>query len=166
MVIAGIALITVSSLFFIASSNDDFKLVKSLEIYYSLFRELNLFYVDETNPEKLVENSIKGMLKELDPYTTYIPESGRWWDDRSKMYGIVEHTNDVQEWVSEYSEPIRGIQSVAHVDGLFIAVDPGRIEKHFNENYGKFHFYDLTFCLDNYLEDVLIGVTPISTSSR
>ncbi len=76
-VVAGIALITVSSLFFIASSNDDFKLVKSLEIYYSLFRELNLFYVDETNPEKLVENSIKGMLKELDPYTTYIPESDR-----------------------------------------------------------------------------------------
>ena len=77
MVFAGIALITVSSLFFIASSNDDFKLVKSLEIYYSLFRELNLFYVDETNPEKLVENSIEGMLKELDPYTTYIPESDR-----------------------------------------------------------------------------------------
>lgn len=76
-IIAGIALISVSSLFFIASSNDDFKLVKSLEIYYSLFRELNLFYVDETNPEKLVENSIKGMLKELDPYTTYIPESDR-----------------------------------------------------------------------------------------
>jgi carboxyl-terminal processing protease len=74
-VIAGIALITLSSLFFIASSNDDFKLVKSLEIYYSLFRELNLFYVDETNPEKLVENSINGMLKELDPYTTYIPET-------------------------------------------------------------------------------------------
>ena len=76
-VIAGIAIITVSSLFLISFSNDDFKLVKSLEIYYSLFRELNLFYVDETNPEKLVENSIKGMLKELDPYTTYIPESDR-----------------------------------------------------------------------------------------
>lgn len=74
-VITGIALITLSSLFLIAASNDDFKLVKSLEIYYSLFRELNLFYVDETNPEKLVENSIEGMLKELDPYTTYIPES-------------------------------------------------------------------------------------------
>lgn len=73
-IFAIISLIIVSS-FFIASSNDDFKLVKSLEIYYSLFRELNLFYVDETNPEKLVENSIKGMLEGLDPYTTYIPES-------------------------------------------------------------------------------------------
>lgn len=67
----------VVSVLFISSSNDDFKLVKSLEIYYSLFRELNLFYVDETNPEELVENSINGMLKELDPYTTFIPESDR-----------------------------------------------------------------------------------------
>ena len=58
-----------------SSSNDDFKLVKNLEIYYSLFRELNLFYVDDTDPEKLVESSINGMLKELDPYTTFIPES-------------------------------------------------------------------------------------------
>ncbi len=72
-----LALIVAGSLFLISSSNDDFKLVKSLEIYYSLFRELNLFYVDETNPEELVENSIDGMLKELDPYTTYIPESDR-----------------------------------------------------------------------------------------
>jgi carboxyl-terminal processing protease len=76
-VIALIVVITAGSLFLVSYSNDDFKLVKSLEIYYSLFRELNLFYVDETNPEELVENSIKGMLKELDPYTTYIPESDR-----------------------------------------------------------------------------------------
>src|SRR4030042_4364231 len=68
-------LLTGSSLIFFSFSNDDFKLVKSLEIYYSLFRELNLFYVDETDPEKLVESSIDGMLEELDPYTTFIPES-------------------------------------------------------------------------------------------
>lgn len=59
----------------VSFSNDDFKLVKSLEIYYTLFRELNMFYVDETDPEKLVESSIEGMLEELDPYTTFIPES-------------------------------------------------------------------------------------------
>lgn len=70
-----VLIIAASSLLLISSSNDDFKLVKSLEIYYSLFRELSLFYVDETNPEKLVESSIQGMLKDLDPYTTYIPES-------------------------------------------------------------------------------------------
>lgn len=75
----GIIIITVliisSTFFFLGNSNDDFKLVKNLEIYYSLFRELNLFYVDETDPEELVNSSIEGMLKTLDPYTTFIPES-------------------------------------------------------------------------------------------
>ncbi|MCD6564505.1 MAG: S41 family peptidase [Bacteroidales bacterium] len=53
----------------------DFKLVKNLDIYYSLFRELNVFYVDDINPEKLIEKSINEMLQSLDPYTIYIPES-------------------------------------------------------------------------------------------
>ncbi len=56
------------------NKKDDFKIGKSLDIYYSLFRELNIFYVDKTNPEKLVENSIDAMLESLDPYTKYIPE--------------------------------------------------------------------------------------------
>ena len=68
-------LLIIGSLSLISFNNDDFKLVKSLEIYYTLFRELNMFYVDETDPEKLVESSIEGMLENLDPYTTFIPES-------------------------------------------------------------------------------------------
>jgi hypothetical protein len=44
------------------------------------------------------------------------------------------------------------------IDGLFMAVDPEGIVKGFNENYGRFHFYDISFCVDNYLEDVNIGV--------
>mgnify|MGYP006289737371 CR=1 FL=1 len=52
----------------------DFKLAQSLDIYYTLFRELNLFYVDKPNPEKLVKTSIESMLESLDPYTKYIPE--------------------------------------------------------------------------------------------
>jgi carboxyl-terminal processing protease len=55
--------------------NKDLELVKNLDIYYTLFRELNMFYVDETNPEELVGTSIDAMLSSLDPYTTYIPES-------------------------------------------------------------------------------------------
>lgn len=51
------------------------ELVKNLDIYYTMFRELNMFYVDETDPEKLVTTSINSMLSSLDPYTTYIPES-------------------------------------------------------------------------------------------
>jgi carboxyl-terminal processing protease len=55
--------------------NKDLEIVKNLDIYYTLFRELNMFYVDETDPEKLVTTSIDAMLASLDPYTTYIPET-------------------------------------------------------------------------------------------
>lgn len=54
--------------------NSDLEIVKNLDIYCTLFRELNMFYVDETSPENLVTTSINSMLKSLDPYTTYIPE--------------------------------------------------------------------------------------------
>jgi carboxyl-terminal processing protease len=52
----------------------DFRLTKNIDIYISLFRELNAFYVDEIDPEKLVTKSITSMLSTLDPYTVYYPE--------------------------------------------------------------------------------------------
>lgn len=52
----------------------NFEIAKNLEIYYSLFRELNMFYVDEINPNDLVKTSIDKMLNSLDPYTNYISE--------------------------------------------------------------------------------------------
>lgn len=60
-----------------ALKNDDksFEISKNLNIYANLFRDINMFYVDEVNPEKLVNNSINSMLKTLDPYTVYYPES-------------------------------------------------------------------------------------------
>ena len=90
--------------------------------------------------------------------STFIPESGRWWDDRSKMHGIVEHTNGLNEWASEYCNEIRGIQPVIMIDGLFMSFDPEKIKHGFNENYGKYHFYDIPFCIDNYLDDCDVGV--------
>ncbi|MDG5799357.1 S41 family peptidase [Marinilabiliaceae bacterium ANBcel2] len=52
----------------------NFEIVKNLDIFYTLFRELNSYYVDETNPEQLIKSGIDAMLESLDPYTTYIPE--------------------------------------------------------------------------------------------
>lgn len=52
-----------------------FEISKNLDIYVSLFRELNLYYVDETNPGELTRTGIDAMLNSLDPYTEYIPES-------------------------------------------------------------------------------------------
>ena len=52
-----------------------FEITKNLEIFNNLFREIQTYYVDEINPGDLMETAIDGMLKELDPYTKYIPES-------------------------------------------------------------------------------------------
>lgn len=70
-----IVFITILFVVLAFTESNDFKLVKNIEIYTSLFRELNLYYVDETDPEKLIKSSIDEMLKTLDPYTEYIPES-------------------------------------------------------------------------------------------
>lgn len=53
----------------------DFRIAKNLEIFFSLFQELNTFYVDEINPDKVIQTGIDNMLKTLDPYTVYYPES-------------------------------------------------------------------------------------------
>lgn len=71
----GVVLAVMISVGFTTLRNKDMELVKNLDIYYTLFRELNMFYVDDTDPEKLVTTSIDAMLSSLDPYTTYIPES-------------------------------------------------------------------------------------------
>ena len=54
---------------------NNFEISKSIDIYNSLLRELNLNYVDEINPAELNETAINAMLKEMDPYTVFIPES-------------------------------------------------------------------------------------------
>lgn len=51
-----------------------FDIAKSLDIFATLFKEVNAYYVDEVAPEKLIRHGIEGMLQSLDPYTDYIPE--------------------------------------------------------------------------------------------
>ena len=60
---------------FAQEKQNNFEIAKSLDIYNSLLRELNLNYVDEITPGELNETAIKAMLEGLDPYTVFIPES-------------------------------------------------------------------------------------------
>ena len=53
---------------------DFFEVAKQIEIYNTLFKEINMSYVDETNPSELMEVGVKKMLSELDPYTVYSSE--------------------------------------------------------------------------------------------
>ncbi len=61
---------------FIGSSfkNDFFEIAKQIEIFTTLFKEVNNNYVDESNPGELMDKAIKGMLASLDPYTVYFNE--------------------------------------------------------------------------------------------
>ncbi len=62
---------------FSAPGEKYFDIAKSLDIFATLFKEVNTHYVDEVDPKKLVETGIVGMLQQLDPYTDYIPEESR-----------------------------------------------------------------------------------------
>ncbi len=59
----------------IAAGDSYFEISKNLEIFTELYKELNIYYVDETQPGKLMKTGIDAMLSSLDPYTQYIPES-------------------------------------------------------------------------------------------
>ncbi len=65
----------ISTGFLINQETRDFRIAKNLDIFFSLFRELNTFYVDEIDPDKLIKSGIDNMLKTLDPYTVYFPET-------------------------------------------------------------------------------------------
>ena len=57
-----------------AFKNDFFEIAKQLEIFTTLFKEINMNYVDETNPGDLMDTAIKSMLADLDPYTNFMNE--------------------------------------------------------------------------------------------
>jgi carboxyl-terminal processing protease len=53
--------------------SDDFEVTKNLEIFSDIFREVNTFYADDVDAEKMMESGLNAMLKNMDPYTVYIP---------------------------------------------------------------------------------------------
>jgi carboxyl-terminal processing protease len=95
---------------FTAVGDKDFELAKNLDIYHTLFRELSIYYVDEIEPGDLVKKSIDEMLKSLDPYTVYIPESDiedfRFMTT-GQYGGIGAYIHSKEKYV-EVSEPIAG----------------------------------------------------------
>ena len=77
IIVAVLLVSFLSTAYILRNESRDFKLQKNLDIFYSLVRELNAFYVDELKPDELFEEGIDEMLNDLDPYTTYYPESER-----------------------------------------------------------------------------------------
>ncbi|HPC99217.1 MAG TPA: S41 family peptidase [Bacteroidales bacterium] len=75
ILISAILFSGLTTAFVINQESRDFRLGKNLDIFFSLVRELNTFYVDDFDPEKIIRSAIDGILRALDPYTAYYAES-------------------------------------------------------------------------------------------
>ena len=67
--------ISITSILSLGFVDNFFEISKNMDIFSSLYKELNIYYVDETDPGDLMKRAIDAMLESLDPYATYIPES-------------------------------------------------------------------------------------------
>jgi carboxyl-terminal processing protease len=75
VVLSLLLIVGISTGFLVSQESRDFRIAKNLDIFFSLFRELNTFYVDTIDPDKLIKAGMDNMLKTLDPYTVYFPEN-------------------------------------------------------------------------------------------
>lgn len=110
--------VVVTSIFSMGFVDNYFEISKNLDIFTTLYRELNVFYVDETDPGDLMKKAIDSMLESLDPYTTYIPES-EMEDFRFMTTGQYGGVGAIISKRKEYviiSEPYEGFP--AHKAGL------------------------------------------------
>jgi len=87
--------------------------------------------------------------------------SGMWWQNRENMFGVVGHLHEGKRHVNHYSKGVFNdiLKDVVVVDGLFFMVRKSLLKKEFNEEFKGFHFYDIPFCVENFLEGVKIGLT-------
>jgi len=75
VIVSLLLVVGISTGFLVNQETRDFRIAKNLDIFFTLFKELNTFYVDEIDPDKLIKAGMDNMLKTLDPYTVYFPES-------------------------------------------------------------------------------------------
>ncbi len=87
-----------------APNQQGFEIMKNLDIYSNMIKELNQDYVDEINPGELTQTGIEAMLKSLDPYTNFIPES------------------QVEDYKFITTGQYGGIGSLIHQQGDFIVI--------------------------------------------
>jgi hypothetical protein len=89
--------------------------------------------------------------------------SGMWWQNRENMFGVVGHIHEGKRHVNHYSKGVFNdvLKDVVTVDGLFFIVRKSLLKKEFNEQFEGFHFYDISFCVENQFEGVKIGITTI-----
>lgn len=110
-----------------------FELSKNLDIFSSVLKELNTYYVDETEPGELMKTAIDGMLGSLDPYTNYIPES-RIEDYRfmtTGQYGGIGALIHKDSNIVVISEPYEGFPAFKaglKAGDILLEIDENKVE--------------------------------------
>lgn len=87
-------------------------------------------------------------------------DEAAWWRYK-RIFGQVLHKHEGKSWLTAFSPLLdHDLEEVCVIDGLFMAVHNGRCTQKWDvENFKGFQFYDIAFCLDNYLDGVKVGVT-------
>lgn len=88
-------------------------------------------------------------------------DSNAMWWNYNKKYGQVLHRSEGKSWLTSFSPLLKqDLAEVCVIDGLFMAVHKKRISKGFSKDVEGFNFYDIDFCLSNFLDKkTKIGVT-------
>lgn len=119
-----------------------FEIAKNLDIFASLFKEVNALYVDEVNPNQLIQTGIHAMLASLDPYTNYIPED-KIEDFRTQSTGQYGGIGAVTGIINEKIRVIMVYEGFsAHKNGLkvgdeVIQIDHVKVESLSREEANK-----------------------------
>ena len=87
-----------------AQNSNNFEIVKSLDIFATMYKDLNTNYVDELKPGELIKTGIDAMLESLDPYTVYIPEA------------------EIEDYKFITTGQYGGIGSLIHKQGNFVII--------------------------------------------
>ena len=87
-------------------------------------------------------------------------DKAAWWQYKN-IYGQVLHRHNGSSWLTAFSPLLdKDLEEVCVVDGLFFAVDRTRISKEFDLDFQGFNFYEISFCLANFIDGkTKIGVT-------
>jgi carboxyl-terminal processing protease len=116
-----VLVLTLSAYNTVSNSDRYFQIVKNLDIFATLFKEVNTYYVDEINPNELIKVGIDAMLNSLDPYTDYIPEDDieAYMTMTTGEYGGIGALVDRKDGINTITMPYK--DSPAEKAGLKIA---------------------------------------------
>jgi carboxyl-terminal processing protease len=129
--------------FFSFRQNDRlFEIARNLDIYATLFKELNSYYVDDINPNTLIKTSIDAMLRSLDPYTVYYAEDDI--EDYMTMttgkyngIGAVVHSNEGKHLVMMVYEETPAHKAGLRIGDQLLKIDEVDITKRTSDDPGK-----------------------------